>query len=194
MTSGPIAEIIARVLSAREQRQATKKSVQRERSKLTELELTHQVRGQEWESLRRANLHASAQALLDGKDPPAEVAETAKKMADLAIEEPARVVAIRMQQARLTEAETHAKLAGDPYATAVLELASALQDTAAVEASNTIAAMMSPLAHLIAADQIRVSLLGDRHRVPQSAPRVLSGTTVARNFLKAVAWRFRQSW
>lgn len=166
-------------------------AVRGERDKLAEMKISQQRDQVERERLRSEKEHDDAVRLIDGESAVPKRTRRDNRLARLDEEAAAKSAAIRIQQNRVTEAEAAAALPETPFVAAVLDIAAAVQGDG-VDAVRTALATLAPtFARLIAGDQLRGSLLGDRHAVPSGAAPPFSGLTVLRNTVNAIPERLR---
>lgn len=185
------AEYIGQARAAVEAVNAAEQAARAARSKIAELQRLERDEQAEREQLRALEDEAEALRQLDGADAVPVDKERAKRLAALDKSVPARAAAIRMQRDRVAAAEDELRVARATLAGPTLNVIAELQRDA-TEAIRSIVAQLAPeFSRLVASDQIRNALLGDRFTVPDGCPVPIGGLRIVENFNKSLPDRLK---
>lgn len=185
------AEYIGQARAAVEAVNAAEQAARAARSKIAELQRLERSEQDEREKLRALEDEAEALRQLDGEDAAPADKDRLKRLAQLDKSVPARAAAIRIQQGRVATAEEELRKARAALASPALHVIAELQRNA-TDAIRSIVAQLAPeFAQLIAADQIRNALLGDRFTVPDGCPLPIGGLRIVENLSKALPDRLK---
>src|SRR3989344_301953 len=147
----------------------------------------------ERERLRSEKEQDDALRLIDGEDAVPKRSRRDNRLAKLDEEAAAKNAAIRIQELRAAEADNAARLPQMPFIASVLNIAAEVQGDGVEAVRSALAGLAPTFARLIAGDQLRGALLGDRHAIPPGASPPFSGITVLRNTVKAIPERLLPS-
>lgn len=162
-----------------------------ERDKLTELKSTQQRDQVERDRLRAEKEEDDALRLIDGENAVPKRTRRDNRLAKLDEDAAAKSAAIRIQEKRVEQAEAAAALPQAPFISAILNIATAIQGNGVANVRAALGSLAPTFARLVAGDQLRGALLGDRHPVPAGAAPPFSGLTVMRNTVNAIPERLR---
>jgi len=164
-----------------------------ERNKFRGLRSEYEREQAERERLRSEKEQDDALRLIDGEDAVPKRSRRDNRLVKLDEEAAAKNAAIRIQELRAAEADNAARLPQMPFIAAVLNIAAEVQGDGVEAVRSALAGLAPTFARLIAGDQLRGALLGDRHAIPPGAAPPFSGITVLRNTVKAIPERLLPS-
>lgn len=128
---------------------------------------------------------------LDGDAAAPDKPQRAKTLAALNEKIPRRKAAIPILKAREAEAAAAVKVAQLPFAGAVMEAVSMIQEPAAERVRAILAELAEPLIEILAADFVRLGTIGDRFSIPIGKTPPFNGGTVVSKLLNALPDRLR---
>lgn len=175
--------------SAQQEVAAAQARATEERHKLRALRSEYEREQVERERLRSEKEQDDALRLIDGEDAVPKRSRRDNRLAKLDEEAAAKNAAIRIQEARATEADNAARRPQMPFVAAVLNIAADVQGDGIEAVRAALAGLAPTFARLVAGDQLRGALLGDRHAIPPGSAPPFSGITVLRNTVKAIPER-----
>jgi hypothetical protein len=161
------------------------------RGKLAGLQRLERAEQAEREELRALEDEAEALRQLDGEDAAPVDKERAKRLAALDKSVPARAAAIRLQQGRLATAEAELRQARNALAAPALHVIAEMQQDATDSIRAILAQLAPEFSRLVAADQIRSALLGERFTVPEGCPVPIGGLPIVQAIVKALPDRLK---
>ncbi|SLJ88357.1 hypothetical protein [Novosphingobium mathurense] len=160
-------------------------------AKLTELRRLERTEQDEREQLRAEEDEAEALRQLDGDTAAPENRRRLKRLAELDKSVPARAAAIRLQLGRLGTAAAELRQAQNALTAPVLHVIAELQRDASESIRSILAQAAPEFSRLIAAEQIRNALLGDRFAVPEGCPVPIGGLKIVRTFSESLPDRIK---
>ena len=160
-----------------------------ERSRVAELKLKQRQDDGERDHLRLVEERDAAVRLLDGEDAAPRKTRRVNRLARLNAEAPALAAAIVQQEARVADAEGAVEAPRQPFVAATLAIVEDLQQAAVAEAREKLSELLPVAARLIAADQLRLALIGERFPMPRDRIPPFRGLSLVRAFVEAIPER-----
>ena len=184
-------DLLLDVRTAFESWRAAQTATQRDAAMVATLQNRAEADKTKRDELRTAVDHDEALRLIDGDDAVPINPKRDALLAKLDKSASASLAAIAIQAARHRSSEAAEVEPYTSFVGSVLRLTAAVRGDGFEDILAILTNAAVPLQRIIAADEIRRKLIGDRYPIPTGAPPPFSGTTSIRSFLNSVPEKMR---